>query len=645
MNWLEDLKNKCAARAAHAFLLHLNVADAILREHPPERPGSSGRAGRLEELSEYLVAQKPLADATFIAFFNRGTGIQFPTPEMEKKFLKFLELHFPMIDPASSQNIAVSYFKKHRANVAYMLQLFSDFLELSHSGEHKELAEHIAEVFPGTEFPKHKPFFGAAIEYAETLAPPNSAEGEPPDRNALVTFLVWARNKRIERARNFVIFIAESATSVAPAMRSKTNGIVPIELPFPDTKERERVFGTLIEEGGNRVKIEVPPKTLSRISAGMTRRGIAQLVRESAYLDLPITERRVFEEKKRIIETLSGGLLEVKRPLWGREAIGGLDPHKRYIGEIIEAMRRGDILAVPMGVLLLGPPGTGKTVFAEALAYEAGIQMLVLKNTRNMWVGSSERNLDFSLKLIIAHEPGLVFVDEVDQQFQSRNGGIGDNTGVNQRMQATLFEFMSNTAYRGKVLWLAASNRPDLLDPAMKREGRFDEKIPFFPPDARERALIIPALLAKLAIQAKEADQPFAYRVSEAFFEEFGWMLHRHMKPGTGLVACDPDLHSRKQGEADDEVGFTGAEGEVIIQKAYKLASAEGLPIREEHLRRAEAEYIPTRDVAAYNWMTDLALLECNSERFMPERWKKRARQLRGQRSQPPASGLSISNL
>ncbi|MDP3947226.1 MAG: ATP-binding protein, partial [bacterium] len=558
--------------------------------------------------------------------------------------LKFFELHFPVFDPGSGQNIAAQIFKRHRTDVAYMLQLFSQFLELSHSGEDKELREHIAEVFPGVEFPKDKPFFAVVIEYAETLAPPNSTEGEPPDRNALVTFLVWARNKRILRANNFVIFIAESTASVAPAMRSQTNGIVPIELPFPDVKERERVFDTLLEEHKGRVKIEVPPKTLSRLSAGMTRRGISQLICESAHLGLAITERRIFEEKKRIIEVLSGGLLEVKRPLWGREVIGGLEPHKRYIGEVILAMRRGDILAVPMGIMLLGPPGTGKTVFAEALAYEAGIQMLVLKNTRQMWVGSSERNLDFSLKLIIAHEPALVFVDEVDQQFQAR-GGIGDNTGVNQRMQGTLFEFMSNTAYRGKVLWIAASNRPDLLDPAMKREGRFDEKIPFFPPNAEERAAIVPALLTKLAIQAKEAELRFEYRVGESFFGEFGWSLHRHMKPGTGLVPCDPDLHSRKQGEADDEVGFTGAEIEAIIQKAYKFASAEGVPVNEEHLRRAEQGYIPTRDVAMYNWMTDLALLECNSEHFMPDRWRKRARLIRSQRSHPPASGLGISNL
>ncbi|MBI2037103.1 MAG: hypothetical protein HYT14_01970, partial [Candidatus Liptonbacteria bacterium] len=71
---------------------------------------------------------------------------------------------------------------------------------------------------------------------------------------------------------------------------------------------------------------------------------------------------------------------------------------------------------------------------------------------------------------------------------------------------------------------------------------------------------------------------------------------------------------------------------------------AEGVPVAEEHLRRAEQGYIPTRDVAAYNWMTDLALLECNSEHFMPDRWRKRARALRGQRSQPPSSGLSVSN-
>src|SRR3989344_4849740 len=529
MNWLTDLQNKRASKAAHAFLLHLNVADAVLRNE------------RLESLAEHLVAQEPVRDATFIGFFNRGTGIQFATPEMEKLFLKFLELQFPVLEPGTNKNIAIQVFQRHRTDVAYMLSLFSKLLELSHSGEDKEFVKNLAEALPGMEFPKDKTFFAAVIEYAETLAPPNSAEGEPPDRNALVTFLVWARSRRIERAGNIIIFIAESTASVAQAMKSKTNNIIPIELPFPDIKERESVFSGLIKEHEGRIRVEVDRKTLGRISAGITRRGIAQPLHESAHLGLPITDRRVFEEKKRLIELLSGGLLEVKRPMWGREVIGGLDEHKRYIGEIINAMVSGDILAVPMGIMLLGAPGTGKTVFAEALAYEAGIQMLVMKNTRNMWVGSSERNLDFSLKLITAHEPALVFVDEIDQQYQARSS-VGDNTGVNQRMQAALFEFMSDTTYRGRVLWIAASNRPDLLDTAMKREGRFDEKIPFFPPNAEERAAIVPALLTKLAIQAREADLRFESCVDPKFFDEFGWSLHRHIKAGKGVGLCDTEL-------------------------------------------------------------------------------------------------------
>ncbi|MDP3947907.1 MAG: hypothetical protein Q8Q41_04445, partial [bacterium] len=79
MHWLGNLQSKLAAKAAHAFLLHLNVADVVLRGQ------------QLESLAEHLVAQKPLGDATFIAFFNRGTGIQFPDAEMERQFLKFFE--------------------------------------------------------------------------------------------------------------------------------------------------------------------------------------------------------------------------------------------------------------------------------------------------------------------------------------------------------------------------------------------------------------------------------------------------------------------------------------------------------------------------------------------------------------------------
>jgi hypothetical protein len=125
---------------------------------------------------------------------------------------------------------------------------------------------------------------------------------------------------------------------------------------------------------------------------------------------------------------------------------------------------------------MTGPAGTGKTAMAEAVAKEAGINCVILNPARifGKYVGDTERNLDRALYAILAMAPVLVFIDEIDQSVS--RGASGDS-GVSNRFFKRLMEFMSDTSHRGKVVFLAASNRPDLMDPALRRPGRFDKLV------------------------------------------------------------------------------------------------------------------------------------------------------------------------
>lgn len=152
-----------------------------------------------------------------------------------------------------------------------------------------------------------------------------------------------------------------------------------------------------------------------------------------------------------------------------------------------------------MGILFLGPPGTGKTLIAQAFANVCNTNFVKLGNFRSMWVGQSERNLSKALDLIRALSPVIVFMDEIDQSEGSQ-GEAGDG-GVGKRIFSKLLQFMSDTSLRGKVLWIAASNRPDLIDAALKRAGRFDMTIPFFLPDKQARKAIF-----KIHLQNSEID-------------------------------------------------------------------------------------------------------------------------------------------
>ena len=146
---------------------------------------------------------------------------------------------------------------------------------------------------------------------------------------------------------------------------------------------------------------------------------------------------------------------------------------------------------------MTGPAGTGKSAVAEAVAHEAGVNAVVLNLARilGQYVGNSERNLEKALQAIKSLAPTIVFIDEIDQSVS--RGGSGDS-GVSNRIFKRLLEFMSDTGNRGQVLFLAATNRPDLLDAALRRPGRFDKKIPFLIPDESERAAIIQVMATTL---------------------------------------------------------------------------------------------------------------------------------------------------
>lgn len=632
--WEKAVANKWGAGAAHMFLLHLNVSDLVWNEEDKE----------YESLTDHLISSTILRDACFVAIYNRADGIHFPSAAHEKNFLTFYKKLYPEVT-SQGKNIAESEFLEKRNRLSYALEFMSRMLQISPETADRETQKAMNEADLRDYLnAKKAPFFAVILEYAETICPVDSATTcHEADRNAVVTLQVWAKSAEIEDAKNVIFLLSSGLNLMAPELRSETNGVVPLKIEFPDLGDRTDTIAYW------RDRYEPKEEDLSvvqfaNIAAGMSRRAIRNAIKEAHLKGAVITPERIFIQKKKFIENQSGGLLEIVQPLWGVEAIGGLETHKRYIREVVEAMQEGNLLAVPMGVLLLGAPGTGKTVFAEAVAHEAGIPFVKMKNIREKWVGQSERNLDLALELIRALSPVVVFVDEIDQQYQSRNTGF-DNTGVNNRIQGQLFQFMSDTNLRGKVLWVAASNRPDLLDPAMLREGRFDEKIPFFPPEPKERGEILLAIFEKMKAQAKARGVEFKYSVSEGFHVRFGMLSHWHASKSQGLRKCDPevDTHRPEEEEGVDILSLTGAQIEKIVNDAYKLAAIEKRVMSDEHLLLALSDYLPHPDFIQSSRMTDQALIHCTSERFIPEgKWREKSGILRKQAQGESASRISL---
>jgi transitional endoplasmic reticulum ATPase len=246
----------------------------------------------------------------------------------------------------------------------------------------------------------------------------------------------------------------------------------------------------------------------------------------------------------------------------------------------VAPLRTGNFRRVPLGVLLTGPSGTGKSAFFYALVAEAGVNGVKLNPGKILgpYVGLSEQNLEKALLGIESLAPCLVLIDEIDQIFQRGNGS---DSGVQQRLFARMLDFMSNPGNRGRIVFVAATNRPDLMDAALKRPGRFDRKIPFLLPGWAQRVAILQALAGRYEMGGSPDWEAAAKRTD----------------------------------------GYTGAELESVVLKAWELSEDAGhTELTADDLTGALERIRPSTAQVAF--MTDLAILECDDMDVLPPEYQ-----------------------
>jgi hypothetical protein len=230
---------------------------------------------------------------------------------------------------------------------------------------------------------------------------------------------------------------------------------------------------------------------------GVTVSALQSLVKTCAHRGRRLAPADWLGAKKQLVEGDAAGLVEfvdTDRTLDDYHAPPAL---KEWLRQDIALWRAADLRALPMGYLFCGPVGTGKTFLVECLAGEAGVPVLKLKNFRDRWVGSSEGNLEKIFRLIRALGRCIVFIDEADQTLGKRDAGSGDS-GLSGRLYSMIAQEMADTDNRGRVMWVLASSRPDLIEVDLKRPGRIDVKIPLLPTStAAESAALLNALLKR----------------------------------------------------------------------------------------------------------------------------------------------------
>jgi transitional endoplasmic reticulum ATPase len=204
------------------------------------------------------------------------------------------------------------------------------------------------------------------------------------------------------------------------------------------------------------------------------------------------------------------------------EDIGGLDDEVKKVREMVELpLKHPEIferlgIEAPKGVLLHGPPGTGKTLLAKAVANETNSHFILINGPEIMskYYGQSEENLRKKFEEAEKNAPSIVFIDEIDAIASKREEIKGE---VERRVVAQLLALMDGLKSRGKVVVIAATNVPNILDPALRRPGRFDREIEIGVPDKGGRLNILKIHTRNMPLFTKE----FAVKESEGIEPEY----------------------------------------------------------------------------------------------------------------------------
>ena len=186
------------------------------------------------------------------------------------------------------------------------------------------------------------------------------------------------------------------------------------------------------------------------------------------------------------------------RPTVSFSDVAGADEAKQELAEVVEFLRNPEKFTklgakIPKGVLLVGPPGTGKTLISKAVAGEAAVAFFSTNGSEfvEMFVGVGASRVRDLFNKAKQSAPAVIFIDEIDAVGRHRGAGIGGGNDEREQTLNQILTEMDGFDERANVIVIAATNRPDILDPALVRPGRFDRRVMMDPPGVRGREAIL----------------------------------------------------------------------------------------------------------------------------------------------------------
>ncbi|MCA9050276.1 MAG: ATP-binding protein [Planctomycetaceae bacterium] len=555
--WAREVEEQYRAGDACFFVLHGNVHDLVACES-----GTNARFCSVNNfLSEYMFGRWEN-----VLQHNLSTGLQ-PLAGRDS------DRHRTMMQDLTGVFGAFRNWSRKPDDVlANLDQLIERYLIEDNADKRKRLA--------------------VIFDFGQYLVPP----GDPVQvsgtiASRVVRFLDWARNPYVRRVNMAFFLICESLSEVNDRL-TQSPFVATVEIPMPDLRSRQSFVKSKLSGGpdaGTDAAGDTDSAddrlTVSQLvsnSNGLSLLSLEQLLVQSSGTLRP-TAGEFRELKKTAIERQCGGFLEFVAPKHTLDLVVGHEAATQRLRDDAVLISNGHADAAPMGYLICGPVGTGKTFLAECYAGSIGIPCVKLQNFRSKYVGESEANLQRVLTVLRSLGPVVVIIDEADAALGDRNQG-GDS-GTSGRVFSMIAQQMGDTRYRGRIIWMLLTCRPDLLPIDLKRQGRAEVHIPLFYPEDETEIRDMFRIMARkngISVQSDELT------VGERFRE------------------------------------LSGADIESVVLSGRRFALLEKrTTVTTNDINRALNEFIPSAQGMEKDMQEIAAVLECTQTDFLTGKWKE----------------------
>ena len=565
--WAAEFSRKYCSKTANLYCIHGNVRDFL-----PHRVNKG--VFSFVKITDY-ISDVIFGNRDIIAFFDYSCGVTFSLNEMAIDYLSIMHQIYKDVPTQDfvSRDPTKAFF--------YLEKYFTHIISKNN-----------ARYYRGETLSKESIRMVLIIDYAETVVPQDDINRlNDVDRYSLVTINRWAREPIFTSEDISIVMIAENSSDINKKILSSP-ATIKIDIPYPDYETRFQFLDYLSKEDNQEDIILTHDHSLNiekiaTLTAGLNLSHLYQMVAQSYQEGDVLTREYLVQKKQEIIEAEATGLLKFVDIDLGLDFVAGHEFVKNRFRQAVKAISQGMFEALPMGYLICGPIGTGKSFLVSAFASEIGIPMVKLCNLYAHSNGSTEYNLEKVINILKAMSPVAVMIDEADSLLGARDSK--DNSYSS--LFAQIASFMGETQYRGRIIWFLITSRPDLIPVDLKRQGRAEEHLALFYPDStEEKCELFETMQRKLSLKVTGVN--FKDIVKKISFEVSG-----------------ADIES------------------ILVRAKMNAVISHRAMITKEDLLKTIQDFIP----ASYPYEIELqnlvASIECTSKEMVPKRYRQMNRQ------------------